>query len=178
MVNDNFKHKLKDLTEDNTQLLNHVYELECRLINVEQYARRESIEIMGIPEKIGHKDLEQSVLNIFHTIGATDIKSYDIAACHRLPKRSYNKYPANVIVRLICRKNTSIIHQNKKYLHKCKNKFNPSSNIKIVENLCAANRSVLNECRKLKRHGVIQKYWTINGLFILNMKIMKIDPTN
>ena len=31
MVNDNFKHKLKDLTEDNTQLLAHVYKLECRL---------------------------------------------------------------------------------------------------------------------------------------------------
>ena len=41
--------------------------------------------------------------------------------------------------------------------------FNPSSNINIVENLCAANRSVLNKCRKLKQDGVIQKYWTING---------------
>ena len=73
---------------------------------------------MGIPENVAHKDLEQSVLNIFHTIGATDIKSYDIAAFHRLPKRSYNKCPANVIVRLICRKNISIIHQDKKYLYK------------------------------------------------------------
>ena len=39
----------------------------------------------------------------------------------------------------------------------------PSSNIKIVENLCAANRSVLNECWNLKRDGVIHKYWTSNG---------------
>ena len=54
-------------------LLDHVYELECRLIK--HYTRWESIEIMGIPENIAHKDLEQSVLNIFHTICATDIKS-------------------------------------------------------------------------------------------------------
>ena len=52
---------------------------------------------MCIPDNISHNELEQTVLKIFHTIGATDIKSYDIAACHRLPKRSRNKYPANVI---------------------------------------------------------------------------------
>ena len=38
--------------------------------------------------------------------------------------------------------------------------FKPSSNIKIVENLRAANRSVLNECWKLK--CVVHKYWTSN----------------
>ena len=163
MANDNLKRKIKNLTEDNTQLLDHVYELDCRIIKVEQYSRQESVEIMGIPDNISHNELEQTVLKIFHTIGATDIKSYDIAACHRLPKRSHNKYPANVIVRLMCRKNIQIIHQNKKHLYKCKNMLKPSSNIKIVENLCAANRSVLHECWKLKRDGVIHKYWTSNG---------------
>ena len=104
LVNVNFKHKLKNLTEDNTQLLDHVYELECGIIKVEQYSRWESVEIMGILENIAHKDLEQSVIKIFHTIGATDIKSYDVAAFHHVPKHSYNKYPAKVIVTLMQKK--------------------------------------------------------------------------
>ena len=118
MRNDNLKHK------ENTHFLDHLYELECRLIKVEQYSRRESIEILGIADSIAYKDLEQTVLKIFSNIGATDIKSYDIATCHRLPKQSGYKYPTNVIGRLGCRKNISIIHQNKKNLFKCKNIFN------------------------------------------------------
>ena len=83
MLNHNTKHKLKFLTNENTHLLDYVDYLECRLIKVEQYSRRESIEIIGIPDSIAHKDLAQTVLKIFNTIGATDIKPYDITACHR-----------------------------------------------------------------------------------------------
>ena len=79
------------------------------------------------------------------------------------PSEVEKKYPANFIVKFICRKKVSTIHYNKKNLYKCKNILKLSNNIMIVENLCSANRAVLNECRKLKFDGVIYKYWTRNG---------------
>ena len=63
---------------------------------------------------------KKTVLNIFKTIGARDISSYDIAACHCLGKRRNSHYPAKVIERFLNRKNAHIIHQNKKHLIKCK----------------------------------------------------------
>ena len=64
---------------------------------------------------------------------------------------------------LSAEKNVSLIHQNKKFIHKCKSLFKSTANIKIVENLSPANRSVFNECQKLKREGLIEKFWTRNG---------------
>ena len=93
MSNDSIKHKLKNITEENTHLLDYVYDIECRLLKAEQYSRQESIEVMGIPDNIAHKDLEQSVLKIFNTIGGNNISACDIAACHRLPKKSGSKFP-------------------------------------------------------------------------------------
>ena len=52
MMKDNMKYKLKNLTDDHSYLMDHIYDLECRSIQVEQYSRRKSVEIMGIPEKI------------------------------------------------------------------------------------------------------------------------------
>ena len=60
MSNDSIKHKLKNITEENTHLLDYAYDIQCRLLKAEQYLRRGSIEIMGIPDNIAHKDLEQS----------------------------------------------------------------------------------------------------------------------
>ena len=80
MMKDNMKYKLKNLTDDYSYLIDHTYDLECRLIQVEQYSRRDSVEIMGIPENISQNDLEKYVIKIFHSIGVTDINSYDIAA--------------------------------------------------------------------------------------------------
>ena len=78
--------------------------LDTRIIQNEQYSRRECIILSGIPDRIPQRKLEETVLHILRSIGLR-ISSYDIAACHRLHKNTHDRYPAKTIVRFINRKN-------------------------------------------------------------------------
>ena len=71
---------------------------------MQQYSRRESLVISGIPENIGQDKLENTVLDILRTVGVRNVSSYEITAVHRLPKNSRNKYPSKTIVRFTNRK--------------------------------------------------------------------------
>ena len=72
--------KLKKLKQDFDDLNDILFNIDCRLIQTEQYSRRESLVISGIPENVSQKELEPTVLNILHSIGAYEISSYDITA--------------------------------------------------------------------------------------------------
>ena len=76
--------------------------LDVRLIECEQYPRRENIVISGIPEFVTHDHLKEQVVTICYNLGL-DITEHDIAACHRLPKGEHSRWPANTIVRFYSR---------------------------------------------------------------------------
>ena len=84
--------KLRNLTGD---LENNMFNLDCRLIENEQYSRRENLIISGIPENVSQDALEPKVLQILETIGLS-ITSYEIAACHHLKKHK-SSFPAHII---------------------------------------------------------------------------------
>ena len=52
---------------------------------MEQYSRREYIEIVGIPSSITNDLLEEHVLLIFEKLGVV-LETMDIVACHRMGK--------------------------------------------------------------------------------------------
>ena len=82
---------------------NYVYNIDCRLIESEQYSRRENLIISGIPEWIKQERLELKVLEILETIGLS-ITSYEIAACHCLKKSNKSSFPSQTIIRFTNRK--------------------------------------------------------------------------
>ena len=47
----------------------YIYFLEKQVAHLDQYGRRENIEIEGIPEHVSHKNLENTVLLILKRIG-------------------------------------------------------------------------------------------------------------
>ena len=53
----------------------------------QQYSRRDSIEIVGIPESIGNEDLEAKTIKLLKAINV-DVTASDIQACHRLTKKA------------------------------------------------------------------------------------------
>ena len=65
---------------------------------MEQYSRRESLVISGIPENISQADLEPTVLEILRNIGVHNLASYHISACHN------DTYPARTVVKFTNRK--------------------------------------------------------------------------
>ena len=64
-----------------------------------QYNRRNNLEIQGIPSTVGDEILEDKVIEIFECLNTLLAKS-DIEDCHRLGKSN----PKNVIVRFVNRK--------------------------------------------------------------------------
>ena len=59
--------------------------MENQTNNLNQYTRRENIEISNISEKIVQRHLEGYVLEVFESIGI-NLQSYDLVAVHRLGK--------------------------------------------------------------------------------------------
>ena len=105
--------KLEEFLEDAEE---RIYKNEVELNRLNQYTRRENIEIVGIPDSVKQADLEKSVLSIFTSMSIA-CNSYDIAACHRLSKKKDNQVSKNTIVRFICRKKVAEILSKKKMLN-------------------------------------------------------------
>ena len=114
---DDIIQKLQDenqtLKNDLKNTQQRVVKLESELNNLQQYNRRNNIEICGIP-KTDEENLEEKVINIAANLGVK-IDSRDIEACHRLKKNKKERTP-RTIVRFVNRKYCDLLHQRKKNL--------------------------------------------------------------
>ena len=133
--------------------------MDCRLIETEQYSRRDNLIISGIPESINQAKLEKTVIHILRTIGL-GITSYEITACHRL-KKSNSKYPPQTIVRFINRRAVDFCLYHRDRLTEWKPTL--KMNLRFYENLCDANETVIRNCYKLKQSGILHDFYIRNG---------------
>ena len=106
------------LKEENFRLQQKVQHLEKKLSDtdiaenkLEQYTRRNNIEIQGIPSTVHDNLLEDKVIDIFSQLNITISKS-DIEDGHRLGKAN----PKNTIVRFVNRKFCNDALEKKKNL--------------------------------------------------------------
>ena len=143
--------------EDNTD---YIYFLEKEVARIDQYGRRENVEISGIPENIPDIELEKTVIEILHKMGLERIQSYGIVGCHRLGKKDRfgNR---NTIIRFVNRKDAIWCFQHRKNLHLCRKLG--FRNLFFMENLCPAYRSIFETLNKHRSNGEIKKLWTYNG---------------
>ena len=90
--------------EDNLDnQLDYIFGLEKQLNRLDQYGRRENVEVIGIPANIPDDKLEDETLKILHVIGLKHLQNYDIVGCHRIgPKNKYGS--RNTIIRFLHRK--------------------------------------------------------------------------
>ena len=147
-------------TIENLQTI--VQDLDVRVIECEQYPRRNNIVISGIPDEIHHEDLKSQVLDILDAVGL-ELNNYDISACHRLPK-GRSRWPAKTIVRFINREHVDFCLKNRDRLTQrgTRNKLG-GLNLRFYENLCNANNDVLRMAKWLLDKGHIHRYFIRNG---------------
>ena len=149
---------LQPLKED---LENKLLELDIRVLECEQYSRRENLIISGIPNTVDQKNLQQTVINILGLIGLKIIPD-DISACHRLfnPPGSY--FPAKVIVRFGNRKIVNFCLDHKEDLQQ--KAFDQLRwNLRFFESLCSKNEETLRICKRLSQQQKIHDYYIRNG---------------
>jgi hypothetical protein len=154
--------EVKKKDEDFRKLINlRLYLLERNQNILNQYGRRESIVITGIPADIPHDDLEQDVIEIFKeakvVVNRQPIKPMDISAVHRIGKAGH------VICKVVNRKFAKTALQNGKNLKSCK-KYGEGTRIYINENLCPEFNYLNYAVRLAKKNGDIYKYKVRNGI--------------
>ena len=114
--NRSLKRKINELTHENDKLYDCIYNTEIKVTNLDQYSRRNNVELQNILENIKQHNIESYVLKIFESIGIK-IQSYDLVAVHCIGKFVHGKH-RNVIVRFINSKNAFACLKNCKTLKK------------------------------------------------------------
>ena len=140
---------------------NKIFELDVRLIECEQYSRRESLVISGIPDTINQKQLQQKVIKILSTIGL-EVYPDDISACHRLYNPPDSQYPAKVVVRFLNRKIVNFCMEHREYLQQQVSQ-QMRLNLRFFESLCSKNEESLRICKWLNQHNKIHDHYLRNG---------------
>ena len=138
-------------------LENKILTLESEHNSLEQYERRNNIEITGIPDSVPDQNLEEKVVDILNEI-TVNVSAKDIEPCHRVgvSKNSSKK----TVVRFINRKHAKKTLVSRKNLEKSSS---PNGNVFINENLTVKNNEIAFLGRKLKRSGHLNKIYTRDG---------------
>ena len=141
-----------------------LYELQDRL---EQYTRKNSLEIHGVPES-AYSTTEEVVLKLAEAL-EVPITPQDVEISHKL-KRKGNK---PIIVKFANHKIKSNIYKSRAKLKNIQvsNLF-PSSTaatrvagdrIFLYENLTSYRKKIVNRANEMRRDGLLLSVWTLDG---------------
>ena len=176
---------IKNLQVENERLRKKVNVLENKILtlesehnSLEQYGRRNNIEITGISDSVPDQILEEKVVDILNEI-TVNVPPKDIEACYRVgaSKNSSKK----TIVRFINRKHAKKALLSRKNLRKSSL---PDCNVFVNENLTVKNSEITFLGRKLKRNGHLNKIYTRDGTVHISSpeihsgKVLKIHHIN
>ena len=147
-----------------TDLEKRVIALERSQYLYEQYGRRESVEISGIPSNIEQKDLENEVIQVFNEakvrVHGRPLDPMDITACHRIGKKNVT------IVRFVNRKFAYAGLTSGKNL-KGTRLYGENNPIYINNSFCKEFSRYGYLIRKLQKLSLIAGYKVKNGVFFI-----------
>ena len=148
-------------TDSEAKFIERVVNLERNSYRQEQYSRRESIEIVGLPENIVDQEaLESKVVELFAHAGV-QVTKRDFHAIHRLKKS------AVIIAKCVNRRDTTAILRAKKKLREtndaAKTKLGVTGKIYINESLCPEYRRLFGICNAFYRKKKLASTFTMNG---------------
>ena len=172
------KQNLIELKKENQELkvelnlLKDQFNLSETAINdLEQYSRRDCLEINGIPQNTD-ENTDDIVVAIAKKVGL-NITANDISTSHRLGKPGQygkNVYP-NIIVKFTSRKTRDLFYSKKKQLLSANTQSSSfqssNSTIYLNESLTTKNKKIFNACRMFKRNNKWKVVWTKNGITYL-----------
>ena len=181
---------IKELQLENQRLRNKVSDLQKKIYSaeeninsLEQYGRRNNIEITGIPQSVENEELEETVVEVLNKIDL-NVSNNDIEACHHLGKQK-NK-PRKTIIRFVNRKFAKKALLNRKGLkHANTSSLGLDSHkVFINKNFTHANSKIAFHSRSLKRNSLINKCYMKDGVVhivcpdLQNGKVIKVFHLN
>ena len=168
--------------DEQQEEINELYGLQDKL---EQYTRKNSLEIHGVPES-AYTSTEEVVLKLAEAL-QVPINTDDIEISHKLNRKG-NK---PIIVKFLSYKSKTSLYKARVNLRNIKlpNLFpgthqSPQSKdrISIYENLTSYRKKIVNEANRMRRDGVLLKVWTMDGQIYVKtspegrpIRIMELD---
>ena len=170
--------EVKELKESHTQSSDNT-ELEKHIHDLDQYQKRNNIEISGIPK--GFEDnLEDKVIEVWNSLGFNEeLKTSDIQACHRLDELSGASptSPKKTIVRFVNRKHAEMLYSKRfeiKDADLSSTGIPENVNLYVNPNFCPYYKWLWMKCRKIKREGGVKYLWSRDG----KIKMKRDDNSN
>jgi hypothetical protein len=163
------KRENEELRAKNASLSTTVTDLQGRVRSLEQYTRRNNIEISGIPVTP-----EENVVTVVKEVGAVlgvKVDESQINAAHRVPSYRSDRAPS-----LVVQFNTRLVRDN--WLRKFKdnkgstiaNKVNasfPKTKFYVNEHLSPVNKLFLSKLKKKCREIGFEYVWCRQGKFFV-----------
>ena len=139
--------------------------VEKDVVELQQYIRRNHVEVVGIPHHVDDNNLEGKLIEAFNKLEGINIEQNDIEACHRLKQKQGVAGPARVIIRFVNRKNAEkLLKKNKELRGMNLSSIGLNSrNMYINCNLCPYNRMLWGKCKGLYQQKAIIRFWVYNG---------------
>lgn len=155
-----------DLARENVSLKKHIGILEVRLDESEQYSRRNTIEIHGIPT-----EPNENVLEVVKKVGQSlnyPIETNMVDACHRLRNNQNGNRPPGIIVKMVRRLDAEGLlarRRVKRNLNTSDLGYNlPQSNpVYINESLSPSRRKLFLAARTIKNEKAYTYLWVRGG---------------
>lgn len=163
--------QLKSIIDDkNVQ----IQRLEKQVDSLEQYSRRNSLRIHGLPENTTEDVCEVALKLVNDDLGVTPpISLSDIDRVHRIgPRQSTSRHgPRPVILKMATYQARARIYSNRAKLRK-----NTNKKVFINEDLTKARSHLLWRSRQSKKEQKLLDCWTHDGNVLVKDKQGKITP--
>ena len=144
-----------------------IYNLWGNLDNLEQYTRKNSLEIHGVPKE-AYSSTEEAVLAIANALDV-DISSNDIEISHHLKRKNSN---TAIIVKFANHKDKTKLYKARTKLKTVKtSSIFPRCTVTIPEfkdcifineNLTGHRRHVMGQANKMRRNGLLLSCWSLD----------------
>ena len=160
------KQDLLSSQEEIKRLKTKVSTLQYQADSLEQYTRRNSLRIDGIPES-GGENVYDVVLELFNEQLKTErkITRDDIDRAHRLSGKPSDGSCRTILVKFVSYQTRQLIFKAKKKLRVIQD-----HRVYINEDLTQIRQELLYNARKLKRMNKISDCWTYDGRVLVRTK--------
>ena len=147
--------------EEQCEEITELYELQEHL---EQYTRKNSLEIHGVPEST-YRSTEEVVLKLAEAL-EVPVQSQDIEISHKLP----NKGMKAIIVKFVSHKMKTQLYKERVKLKNISDLFPSATSairaeatrIFLKENLTSFRRKIVNRANEMRRDGLLLNDWTLD----------------
>jgi hypothetical protein len=181
-----FDSKLKERDEviaKQREALDELHEqnanLRSELDDLQQYSRRNSIRIAGIPEPDHEtpEDVQNSIKSLLNDDMAAAIEDRDICRMHRVGVGKYagNGQPRQIILKFTSYSARRRVMKRRKELKTLRNK---PHRIYINEDLTRNRAALAKAAREAKKKGSINDTWVFDGKIFIKKKDNEVIPVN